>query len=154
MEAGRPHLIVDDEKQIASSCADAWRRIPHRGGRQRPTALELLTAERFALVLLDVMMPGMTGYEVCSPSRRGAAIPSFPCCCDRPFGAGPEEPGSAGAERMIPHQASGPAAKLLLRVRAFLRLRHRLHDPAATESSGRPPEHEGRDAVAHVHDNP
>jgi two-component system, OmpR family, response regulator MtrA len=39
------------------------------------TALELLEQRSFDLVVLDVMLPGMSGFEVCRQLRRETAIP-------------------------------------------------------------------------------
>jgi two-component system OmpR family response regulator len=69
--SGQHLLIVDDEENLRSMLAAA---LQHHGfavtaaedGRR---ALELIAAERPQLVLLDVMMPGIDGFEVCRRLR-------------------------------------------------------------------------------------
>ena len=70
---GQKILIVDDEPSIVASLEF----LLGRGGydvRVARNGEEALTeAERFdpALVLLDVMMPKLNGYEVCQRIRQG-----------------------------------------------------------------------------------
>src|SRR5690606_8329416 len=45
-----------------------------------PTALELARRERPHLILLDVMMPGMSGHDVCRALKQDPALP--PACCE------------------------------------------------------------------------
>jgi len=64
-EQGRV-LVVDDEEFIRDILARQLTLQGHKvavaeNGRQ---ALEMMRAQPFDLVLLDIMMPGMTGYEV------------------------------------------------------------------------------------------
>jgi DNA-binding response OmpR family regulator len=64
-------LIVDDDPDIAEIVAFALGKDRHQtttvhGGGQ---ALALLDRERFDLVVLDVMMPRVDGYEVCRRVR-------------------------------------------------------------------------------------
>ena len=69
-------LIADDEPNILVSLEFLMKREGYevhlaRDGLQ---ALEVLRRERPALVLLDVMMPGKTGFEVCQELRADDAI--------------------------------------------------------------------------------
>jgi DNA-binding response OmpR family regulator len=69
-------LIADDEPNIVISLEYLMKREGHavivaRDGEQ---ALELIRAERPALVLLDVMMPKKTGVEVCQALRADEAL--------------------------------------------------------------------------------
>jgi DNA-binding response OmpR family regulator len=69
-------LIADDEPNILISLEYLMKRegyevIVARDGQE---ALELLRSERPALVLLDVMMPKKTGFEVCQELRADEAI--------------------------------------------------------------------------------
>jgi len=64
-------LIADDEPNIVVSLEFMLKRegyevIVARDGRQ---ALEAIRRERPRLVLLDAMMPGMSGFEVCEAAR-------------------------------------------------------------------------------------
>ncbi|TFW22046.1 two-component system response regulator [Massilia arenosa] len=72
-------LVVDDE---ASNLA-LLRQIlqPHHRlvfAKDGARALELALSEKPDLVLLDVMMPGMTGYEVCRRLKADAATAAIP----------------------------------------------------------------------------
>ncbi|WP_197681412.1 response regulator transcription factor [Planococcus donghaensis] len=70
-------LLVDDEKRMLDLVALYLR--PHHyvctkaaNGHQ---ALELVKKESFDLVLLDIMMPDMDGWEVCRDIRKFSDIP-------------------------------------------------------------------------------
>jgi DNA-binding response OmpR family regulator len=65
-------LVVDDEEAILLGLGDllaseGYRVTTARDGRE---ALERFAADRPDLVLLDVMMPEMSGYDVCRAIRR------------------------------------------------------------------------------------
>jgi len=68
-----PHkiLIVDDEPNIVISLEFLMKREGHevRVARDGVEALAAIASERPDLVLLDVMMPGKTGFEVCQAVR-------------------------------------------------------------------------------------
>jgi CheY-like chemotaxis protein len=59
-------LIVDDDDAIRALLMTVLRRrgFPVDNARNGVEALELLTSCRYALVVLDLMMPRMNGYEV------------------------------------------------------------------------------------------
>lgn len=64
-------LVADDEPNIVISLEYLMKREGYQvlvatDGNQ---ALEMIQRERPALVLLDVMMPGKTGFEVCQAVR-------------------------------------------------------------------------------------
>ena len=64
-------LIADDEPNIVVSLEFMMKRegyevLVARDGRQ---ALEAIRRERPQLVLLDAMMPGMSGFDVCEAVR-------------------------------------------------------------------------------------
>jgi len=64
--AGRPVLIVDDNVSAATSLAmlvDLWG-YPNLVAHDGPRALELAGSHLPAIVLLDIGLPGMDGYEV------------------------------------------------------------------------------------------
>ena len=70
-------LVCDDEKDIVSALniylsAEGYRVLTAFDG---PEALRLLAREEVHLVLLDVMMPGKDGYEVCRTIRQESAVP-------------------------------------------------------------------------------
>lgn len=71
-----PILIADDEPNILVSLEFLMKRegyVVHLA-RDGEEALEVLRRERPRLVLLDVMMPKKTGFEVCQEVRHDEAI--------------------------------------------------------------------------------
>lgn len=64
-------LIADDEPNILISLEFLMQREGHQVllARDGQEALEAIRRERPALVLLDVMMPGKSGLEVCQAVR-------------------------------------------------------------------------------------
>jgi len=71
-------LLVEDEAHLAELIQDnleveGWS-VEHAGDGEQ--ALEKLRAEAFALVVLDVMLPGIDGFEVCERLRaEGREVP-------------------------------------------------------------------------------
>lgn len=64
-------LIVEDEEQIADFVSrglkgEGWTTTHAPDGE---TALDLLASDSFDVVLLDVMLPGMSGHDVCARMR-------------------------------------------------------------------------------------
>ncbi|MQA41801.1 HD-GYP domain-containing protein [Rugamonas aquatica] len=72
-------LAVDDEASnlqlLRHILQDQYRLLFAKDG---PRALELARQERPQLILLDVMMPGMTGYEVCRLLKADEATAAIP----------------------------------------------------------------------------
>jgi DNA-binding response OmpR family regulator len=69
-------LIADDEPNIVVSLEFLMKREGYEVlvARDGPQALEAIQRERPHLVLLDVMMPGKTGFEVCQAVRADDAL--------------------------------------------------------------------------------
>lgn len=69
-------LIVDDEPNILISLEYLMKREGYEVvlARDGDEALAAIRRERPALVLLDVMMPGKTGFEVCDLVRADETI--------------------------------------------------------------------------------
>ena len=69
-------LIADDEANIVISLEFLMQREGHRVtiARDGDAALEAIRRERPDLVLLDVMMPGKSGFEVCQAVRADEAL--------------------------------------------------------------------------------
>jgi two-component system, OmpR family, response regulator MprA len=70
-------LIVDDEPRILSMMrrvleADGYDVVMAGDGH---SALDILRSQPIDLVILDVMMPGMDGFEVCRLARRESVVP-------------------------------------------------------------------------------
>ena len=72
-------LVVDDEatnlQMLRHVLQDDYRLVFAKDGTR---ALELALSEHPDLVLLDIMMPGMTGYEVCEALKRDARTRHIP----------------------------------------------------------------------------
>ena len=70
-------LVVEDEKAIADSIIfnlerDGFETLEANDG---PTGLEMALQENPDLILLDVMLPGMDGFEVCKRVREQSLVP-------------------------------------------------------------------------------
>ncbi len=83
-------LVVDDEADNRDllEVILAWEGFEIVTAQSGEEALELVASQRPDLVLLDVMMPGMNGYEVTSrlksdPATRGIPIVFFTAMDDR-----------------------------------------------------------------------
>lgn len=76
-EVNEPIVIVDDDQAIASLIEiyltnEGYEVMKAHSGRE---ALELLKRKSARLVILDVMMPGLDGLEVCRQIRLDQAVP-------------------------------------------------------------------------------
>ncbi len=113
-------LVIDDDPELAALLAE------YLGGRgyrvltapDGPRGLERLAAGGVDLVVLDVMMPGMDGFEVLREIRRGAAVPVVMLTArgddtDRIVGL------EMGADDYLPKPFN--PRELLARIRAVLR---------------------------------
>jgi DNA-binding response OmpR family regulator len=69
-------LIADDETNIVISLEFLMKREGHRVSvaRDGDAALAAIRSERPDLVLLDVMMPGKSGFEVCQAVRADESL--------------------------------------------------------------------------------
>lgn len=67
----RTVLIADDEPNIVVSLEFMLKREGHHVliARDGAEALDLIRRKRPALVLLDAMMPGLSGFELCEAVR-------------------------------------------------------------------------------------
>ena len=70
-------LVVDDEKEIAELVeiylvSDGYRVLKATNAQE---GLDILEREEVHLVLLDIMMPGMNGLEMCEQIRKSRNIP-------------------------------------------------------------------------------
>jgi sigma-B regulation protein RsbU (phosphoserine phosphatase) len=82
VSAAKPSLLIVDDNE--DNCYTLTRRLQREGYTNLTTAadgqqaLELLGARPFDLVLLDVMMPGLNGYEVLERMRAEARLRHIP----------------------------------------------------------------------------
>lgn len=123
-------LVVDDEKNIL----DVVKAYLEKEGfyiitaMDGETALDILSKETIHLVVLDLMLPKLTGEEVCHRIRASSDIPIIMLTAkadedDRIEGI------SIGADDYLTKPFS--ARELVVRVRALLRRAYREHSPLA-----------------------
>ena len=72
-----PILVVDDNEQIVDILSqyikkEGWPMLAAKTGEE---ALSLFNAAEPSLILLDIMLPGMDGLEVCRCIRRVSSVP-------------------------------------------------------------------------------
>jgi adenylate cyclase len=93
-------------------------------------ALEKIDKEQLGLVLLDVMMPGMSGYDVCRKIRQNAATAMLPVIMVTALDPTQERVKGieAGADDFLTKPINQP--ELLARVKSLLRIKL-LHDELA-----------------------
>ncbi len=74
-------LVVDDEKEIADLVeiylvSDGYKVFKANNAKE---GLEILEKEEIHLVLLDIMMPGMDGLEMCRKIRENETTSRSSC---------------------------------------------------------------------------
>ena len=128
-------LVVDDDPVNRSLLTHVLQQAGHTvtAAEDGPSALEVLDRKPVDIVLLDIRMPGMDGYEVCRRIRGHAGTEALPVVMIT--AEGPEEKLSAlevGADDFVlkPFDRS----ELLARVRSLLRIK-RYHDTIQAQSS-------------------
>jgi DNA-binding response OmpR family regulator len=72
-------LVVDDEvdvTEVVNLCFSLrWPEAEVVSAKEGDEALQLIEKERPDLVLLDIMLPGMDGFEICQEIRRFSDVP-------------------------------------------------------------------------------
>ncbi|MEP7058871.1 MAG: response regulator [Caldimonas sp.] len=118
-------LVVDDVALNVKLLADllAVKGYETCTAASGPEALQRLADERPDLVLLDVMMPGMSGYEVCAAIRADPAHAMLPVVLVTALDPAQERVKGldAGADDFLSKPVS--QAELLARVRSLLRIK-------------------------------
>jgi two-component system response regulator RegX3 len=130
-------LVVDDAEAILDAVTDALvsEGFEAKGVTNGSEALEIAQTERFDLVILDLMLPGLAGTEVCRRLRVESSVPIIMLTArdaeaDRVLGL------EIGADDYITKPFS--EVELLSRVRAILRRRRldRLGDATVRRLGG------------------
>jgi len=128
-------LVVDDTPKNVKLLADlltvkGYSVVTAESGRE---ALAQLEAERPDLVLLDVVMPEMSGYEVCRKIRENAATRILPVVMVTALDPAEERIKGikAGADDFLAKPIN--QAELLARVRSLLRIKQ-LHDQVEAQA--------------------
>jgi len=142
-------LVVDDDTHVSRTLLDVLSQNGFQGTRadSGEAALEMLAKATYDLVLLDVRMPGLNGFDTCVRIRENHG-PALPVIMLTAFG----DPTSvrkgydAGADDFLQKPIDTP--QLVLKVRAFLRLKS-LHDES--ESSRREAQERAR-SLALLHE--
>ena len=125
-------LVVDDEEAIAEAVRA---RLENEGFRvlvafDGPQALEAAAAERPDLVVLDLMLPGMDGLEVCKRLQHDRWVPVLMLTA-RTEEADKVAGFAVGADDYLTKPFS--LRELAVRVRAILRRFDRLSSPPSEE---------------------
>ncbi len=130
-------LVVDDTPANVRLLADllavkGYAVSTASGGRE---ALERVAREAPDLVLLDVMMPDVNGYEVCRAIRASPGTAALPVVMVTALDAGEERLKGleAGADDFLSKPVN--QVELVARVRSLLRVK-RLHDELAALNAG------------------
>src|SRR5512143_1748117 len=71
-------LVVDDEPETVRYVTANLRARGHEvlTADDSRTALKLFAESRVDLIILDIMLPGLDGFQVCQASRRQSGVPS------------------------------------------------------------------------------
>ena len=136
MAQGAHILVVDDTPRNAKLLADllvaaSFHVVTAASGAE---ALECLRKESIDLVLLDVVMPGMSGYDVCREIRRSEGVGYLPVILVTALD--PEEERMRGLEAGADDFITKPVnlGEVLGRVRSLLRIRA-LHETVRDQAA-------------------
>ena len=125
MSDGARILVVDDTPLNVKLLADLLRvkGFTVTTAASGPEALDRIAAERPDLVLLDVMMPEMSGYEVCTRIRANQETARLPVVMVTSLDAVHERVKGieVGADDFLSKPVNQP--ELLARVRSLLRIK-------------------------------
>src|SRR5215468_9428170 len=129
-------LVVDDVPVNVKLLADllAVKGYAVVTASNGPEALEKIDKEQPGLVLLDVMMPGMSGYDVCRKIRRNTATATLPVIMVTALDPAEERIKGieAGADDFLTKPINQP--ELLARVKSLLRIKE-LYDTVQAQAA-------------------
>lgn len=119
-------LLVEDEGDIAAVIAEGLTEAGHKvelasDGR---TALKQALTDQFALIILDVMLPGLSGWEVCAHLRKNRILTPILMLTARDAVSDRVHGLELGADDYLPKPFD--FSELMARVGALLR-RDRMH---------------------------
>lgn len=125
-----PILVVEDEAAICTGLCDVLAFHGHAptGVASGEEGLRRALAERFALVVLDVMLPGMSGFDICRELRTQRPTQAILILTARGFEADVLEGFRCGADDYVTKPFS--VAELVARVEALLRRAGSRFEPA------------------------
>jgi PAS domain S-box-containing protein len=133
-QSPRPRILVVDDEPMNVELLHAYLMadydiIPAYNGSD---ALELVAKEKPDLVLLDVMMPGLTGYEVCENIKRSSEMQFVPVVLVTALSS--REDRLRGIESRADDFLTKPVDRLELKMRVMSLLRVKsLHDKVIFE---------------------
>lgn len=83
-------LVVDDEEDIRRISTKILESVGHEvdTAEDGAIALELIKKKQYELILLDVMMPNVTGLEVCRNLKRNSRTKNIPVIMFSALGTG------------------------------------------------------------------
>ena len=117
-------LVIDDDPMVGKTLVDllGLHGYPAERAESGEHGLESLARDSFDLVLLDLRLPGMSGFETCGRIREVHG-PSLPVILMTAFGdpVAVRRGYEAGADDFLHKPVDTPA--LILKVRAFLRFK-------------------------------
>ncbi len=129
-------LVVDDTPKNVKLLADRLTAMGYTvlTAGSGLEALALMEVELPDLVLLDIMMPDMSGYEVCRKIRENPATGNLPVVMVTALDASEERIKAleVGADDFLAKPISQP--ELLARVRSLLRIKE-LHDTIRAQAA-------------------
>jgi two-component system response regulator RegX3 len=136
MTARQKILVVEDEEAILSGLCDVLEFHGHEptGVASGEEGLRCALDARFALVLLDVMLPGMSGFDVCRQLRAARAEQAILMLTARGSEADILEGFRCGADDYVTKPFS--VAELLARIDALLRRAGIAEPPSAVFRAG------------------